>query len=198
MPPQRHKTKERQVLADRIDSFGVDMPSCSRCEKRGLDCRVSPESTKCGECVRSNMRCDVHGPSVQDWLKLRQEEERLAAEEAAAEILEEEAARKQAEARARVKRLRLQQKLLKQRGSEMLRRGLKTLDELDEVEERERWEREAAELPARATTASSSAVASGDPLGYSGVALGADLPLSPSFWDTLDYVGGTAPGDPHS
>ena len=44
---------------------------------------------------------------------------------------------------ARQLRLARQQKLLKARGGEMLRRGLATLDELDEAEEAERKKAEA-------------------------------------------------------
>ena len=55
---------------------------------------------------------------------------------------EMEAAINQAqEAMAKQLRLRKQQKLLKTRGAEMLRRGLQSLDELEEIEEKERKER---------------------------------------------------------
>jgi hypothetical protein len=37
-----------------------------------------------------------------------------------------------------IKRLEKQQEFLKSKGKDMVRRGLKTLDELEEVEERER------------------------------------------------------------
>jgi len=53
------------------------------------------------------------------------------------------------ETQARLLRLDRQRELLRQRGREMIRRGLKTLDELDEVEERERKEREQAEHEAQ-------------------------------------------------
>jgi hypothetical protein len=48
-----------------------------------------------------------------------------------------------AEAAARLARLRKQRKFLKSRARDMLRRGLKSLDELDKAEERERLEAEA-------------------------------------------------------
>ena len=72
---------------------------------------------------------------------------------------------------ARQLRLARQQKLLKVRGGEMLRRGLATLDELNEVEEVERKKAE-AEASVPTTT---------DPSAY-----GVNLPnlfssLSPSF-----------------
>jgi hypothetical protein len=42
---------------------------------------------------------------------------------------------------ARIRRLEKQQEFLRRRGKDMLRRGLKTLDELDEIEEKERQEK---------------------------------------------------------
>jgi len=44
-------------------------------------------------------------------------------------------------------RIRKMQKSLKERGAEMLRRGLKTLDELDEAEEKERKKAETKASP---------------------------------------------------
>jgi hypothetical protein len=48
-----------------------------------------------------------------------------------------------AKAAARLTRLRKQRKFLKSRARDMLRQGLKSLDELDKAEERERLEAEA-------------------------------------------------------
>ena len=83
-------------------------------------------------------------------------------------------------------RLRKQKKLLKERGSEMLRRGLQTLDELEEAEERDKQEK------ARQAESATVSLASLE-----------DFPnvfdsLSPSFWQGLDVVDGTpatAPGN---
>ncbi|OBT60236.1 hypothetical protein VE03_10409 [Pseudogymnoascus sp. 23342-1-I1] len=110
-------------------------------------------------------------PSV----RLQREEDRLVAAGAVAEEqamaahrLADEAhrsivrARRSAnEAISRMRRIRLQQKLLKERGGEMLRRGLATLDELDEVEREERGEVVAAsssEHAARTASASEAAL----------------------------------------
>ena len=112
------------------------MPPCSRCTRRNTKCVVSDESKRCAECVKSSVKCDATSPSLGDWERLQREEERLAREM--------DAAMNQAqEAMARQLRLARQQKLLKARGGEMLRRGLATLDELNEAEEAERKKAEA-------------------------------------------------------
>lgn len=132
MPSPNHlKIKERTTLSDRILSSGIEMAPCANCKKKGRSCVVSKESKRCAECVRRGMRCDALGPSTDDWDSLQREEERLEREVAAA-------IQQAQEAFARQLRLMKQQKLLKTRASEMLRRGLKTLDQLDEVEEKER------------------------------------------------------------
>ena len=51
-----------------------------------------------------------------------------------------------------IKRLKRQQEFLKSKGKDMVRRGLKTLDELEEVEEKERqMETERAAVEAATT-----------------------------------------------
>ncbi|APA07966.1 hypothetical protein SS1G_00408 [Sclerotinia sclerotiorum 1980 UF-70] len=112
------------------------MAPCSRCERNGLECRTLPESKRCGECVRSgSFKCDVSGLSPSEWDILSREEARLEAEEEAAALAEQEAFS------CRML-IRKKQKQLRDRGSEMLRRGVRSLDELDELLERERLENE--------------------------------------------------------
>ncbi len=179
MSSSKHtKIKERKLLADRITREGVEMPSCSRCEKRGLRCLASASSKRCNECVRSNSRnCDVSGPSASDWQSLQKEEDRLRLETR----MTREAV---ATAMARLNRLEQQQDLLKTRGAEMLRRGLKTLDELEEVEERERQEAEAhVHLASPSITNSGGVAPEHDYLSA----------LSPGFFDRWGVDGGTPP-----
>jgi hypothetical protein len=126
---------------------------------------------------------------VSDWSALEREEKRIRQEKK--EVL------------AKLLRLERQEDFLRSRGMAMLRRGLKTLDELDEVEGKEKKEKEEVELreqQARATTASSSAPddLSDAAAGYSGVVFGVADPLSPSFWEGLDFSGETAAGGPHN
>ncbi|ELR01841.1 hypothetical protein GMDG_00940 [Pseudogymnoascus destructans 20631-21] len=98
---------------------------------------------------------------MQPWLnQLHKEEGRLEAEEEAAASQEREAHLCTQEAYACHMRLPKQQKALKTRGVEMLRHGLKSLDELEELEERERHEAEARSLLLTASEATSEGDAS--------------------------------------
>jgi len=124
----------------------VDMIPCSYCEKHDKKCVVAEESKKCSECVSKGRKCDVVGPSPRDWQSLEAEERRLEEEalRSAARIAEES---------ARLTRLHKQQKQLRSRAKDMLRRGLKTLDELDEAERKEREEQERVRAEQAATAA---------------------------------------------
>ncbi len=187
MPTQRlSKYKERLELVRRIEKTGIAMsPPCSRCENNGRICVISEvHSTRCNECVRRGQRCDVEGPSIGDWRSIEREEERIEREEA-------EASAAASAALAKLQRLQKQKRFLKNRAGEMLRRGLKTLDELDEAEEREREEEERKQKASDDALRSSEEAA--PPTGFSGVADNVLAPLSPSFWSMLDFVGGTAP-----
>lgn len=118
------------------------MAPCTRCEKKGLECRTLPESKRCGGCVYAGVtKCDVSGLSPSDWDILTREEARLEAEEEAAALAEQEDFRRRME-------IRMKQKSLRDRGSEMLRRRVSSLDELDTLEERERLEKERVEREA--------------------------------------------------
>ena len=108
---------------------------------------------------------------------------------------------------AKLLRLDRQEQFLEDREKEMLRRGLRSLDELDAAEEEERLEKERKEKEeveqrgreAQAATSAASVDASSDPLaGYSGVAFDGDLSALPaSFWNDFG-VGGTASQDGRS
>ena len=63
---------------------------------------------------------------------------------------------------ARVRRLETQQALLRSRAQDMLRRGLKTLDELDEAEENEQKKVEAEASPQTTTDSSIHGASSSD------------------------------------
>jgi len=158
------KLKERINLADRILCNGIPMPSCSNCERARRTCIISPDSRRCSECVHRNLKCNATAPTASQWEKLRKEEERL-------ELEEELAAQQEQEAFARRMRIRKMQKSLKERGAEMLRRGLKTLNELDEAEEKERKKAETEASP-QATTESSA---------YDAASSNLFSALSPSF-----------------
>jgi hypothetical protein len=181
MSVSRHnKIKERQILAMRVLSNGVEMPSCSRCERRDTKCIMSSDSSRCAECIRSGVKCDAAGPSCGDWERLQREEDRLSAEMEAAINQAQEAMAKQL-------RLRKQQKLLKTRGAEMLRRGLKSLDELDEAEERERAEAATPASPPREPLFGGGPMVMSFSPGFDAAA------LSPSYWPNWGAGGGTPP-----
>jgi hypothetical protein len=91
-------------------------------------------------------------------------------------------------AMARLNRLELQQDLLKTRGAEMLRRGLKSLDELEEVEERERQEAEKQPPPPTPSATSGGPVSDADFLATFDPAA-----LSPSYWPNWGVAGETPP-----
>jgi hypothetical protein len=198
MPPERsRKLKERVDLANRIERGGFEMSPCSFCQRTGRRCVVSsPDASRCAECVRQGRgSCNFQddSPSTNEWISLDRQRERLRSEEE--------------EAMAKILRLRKQQRFLDNREKEMLRRGLRSLDELDAAEEEERLEKERKEKEkmerreqeAQAATSAASAGASSDPLaGYSGVVFDGDFSSLPeSFWNELG-VGGTASQDGRS
>ena len=177
-------TLNRRRLSQKIKDKGNIMAPCSRCEKNGLQCRTLPESKRCGECVRSgSTKCDVAGLSPSDWDVLSREEARLEAEEEAAALAEQEAFRRRME-------IRKKQKTLRDRGSEMLRRGVRSLDELDELLQKERVEKE------KEAASVSVAVPSDDSFAFDSSSLDPSILASmdsPSFWANPGIAGGTPP-----
>lgn len=182
------------------------MSPCTYCEKAGKTCVVaSAESLRCSECVRSKKKCDVEGIPVGDWNAVEREEFRLDTAEMLAEDTLRKAQSQMNEALNRLSRLRKQKQFLRKRAADMLRRGLKTMDELDEVEEREKLEREAVELASQRQAISADLGSIPEtsnhpgPSEYpSGQAFEAGSAFSPFPWESFDLAGGTAPGDPGS
>jgi hypothetical protein len=175
------KRKESEALASRIERTGFEMFPCSGCERRNTKCVVSDKenSGRCSECVLRGDRCDVEGIPIGEWRSLEREETRL-------ELEKERALQLIAENTARVLRLERQQKFLKSKGKDMVRRGLKTLDELEEAEERERqMETERAAVEAAATQVHGQAAVA-DPFA------GIEIPLlPPEVWANWDFAGET-------
>ncbi|OBT40809.1 hypothetical protein VE00_08918 [Pseudogymnoascus sp. WSF 3629] len=120
------------------------------------------------------------GPEHPDWVKLEKEEERLDREEE--------------ETLAKLLHLRKQKRLIRTRGKDMLRRGLKTLDELDAAEEADRVAAEKQAEEAASAQPSSEPLAPTDepfvPFDPAG--------LSPSCWsDFLRDVSVSTPRAAH-
>lgn len=104
MPVERTKKRLEQLsLGKRIERLGVEMVSCSRCEKTGKRCvgmRVGPHVGRCAECCRQGKTCDVKErnrmPSDSDWESIDRQRQLLRDEEE--------------EAMAKILRLRKQQR----------------------------------------------------------------------------------------
>ena len=163
---------------------------CSNCEKHELACVASTLSGRCAECVAHRRKCDLLGPSLEEWESLareetsvRREKERLRAEK---RVLV--STRLELEAKLlRIERLEevndKKEDTLKVRAAKMLRLGLKSFEELEALEETERKEAEVAR----------EAIAEGEPSASSsapGVIFDFPSP-SASFWEALDAGGET-------
>lgn len=145
---QSKKTSDRKALARFIHEFGFEMPSCDSCRRRGLECVVAEGKERCAECVSAGYTsCNPGGNSAaacpffsaDSWLgvfiftdlfideRVVREKDRLSRERAAAE---EDLER----AMAKLQRIRRQEKFLREKAAEMIRRGVESLDELDSQE----------------------------------------------------------------
>ena len=205
MPPNRHERikENRESLYRRVLRNGFVMPSCSRCRKDPRRvCVVSSDSDRCAECIRAggSVKCDVWGPSKSDWAALEKTEKDLADAWAEAQAEQQRLFERLSAQQAKLMRLNKQREMFRARAAEMLRRGLKSLDELDAVEAEEALRGDEALL--QTLTPAGSADALGDPphdpLDFSGVAFDADPSMSPSFWDSIGVGGETsskAPGN---
>jgi hypothetical protein len=170
------KLQERNDLVRRIKSRGYELPkmdSCSNCVRRNITCWASAsDSRKCAGCVKRKLKCDCMGPEHPDWVKLEKEEERLDREEE--------------ETLAKLIRLRKQKRLIRTRGKDMLRRGLKTLDELDAAEEADRVAAEKAERTLEAESSDPPVTSSEEPSDdFAFVDPSTLLTMSPASWEQL-------------
>jgi hypothetical protein len=109
------------------------MKPCTRCQQRNFTCRLTSHSSKCGECICSDVSCDIFVPSILDLAWVKHEEEQLATEKIAVQILVAETAQQYTDAVAHLQRVEMEQELLKLRGDEIIRRGLRNVYELKAV-----------------------------------------------------------------
>ncbi|KAI0388171.1 hypothetical protein F5Y17DRAFT_453930 [Xylariaceae sp. FL0594] len=144
------KSNQRVALASLVDDSGVGAMPCARCFKRSLKCIVSPESTRCKECILAKRPCDGPGVTIESANKIISERDRIDREEEeteerleqvrkeyllARQRLDDEQQRLDAEL-AHLSRLRKQKRFLKKRASEMISRGSQSLEEYeDEIQE---------------------------------------------------------------
>jgi hypothetical protein len=134
------KLKEREALASRIERTGFEMFPCSSCEKGNTKCIVldKENSSRCSECVLRGAKCDAKGILVGEWRSLELETDCLEREMESAFAVLRSAQQTALESAARIERLKKQERFLKSKGKDMVRRRLKTMDKLNEVKEKEK------------------------------------------------------------
>jgi hypothetical protein len=139
------KKKERYRLARLLEDSNMEAPfPCSHCSKQDRRCVVDfDRSAKCAECIRLKLVCNV---SSDPWDRNVPREHELDSIGKQISRLDEQ----KEEAMAKILRLEKQRQLLKRREKEMVRRGLKFIEELDALEEKEREEKERQEREAAA------------------------------------------------
>src|SRR4051794_29226077 len=99
------------------------MMLCERCKKRSFECIAVEGSERCSRCIRAGLACSLTGVKYSQWAVLCVEEERL-------RVGRDRALDKARECLAWCGCLEKQRLRLQTRGEEMLRWGLKTMDEL--------------------------------------------------------------------
>jgi len=118
------------------------MVACSRCQKKGLGCRMASLSKRCGNCIQSGcMVCIPGDVPVIDFSKIDREMKKLEDEELDAEASlnheveqAELAAQRARQAQAKLARLRKQKRLLKRKEQAMFDKGLEHVEELEQLE----------------------------------------------------------------
>jgi hypothetical protein len=129
------------------------MPSCGYCQSKALSCLVSSDSNSCSNCVRYNRKdCDAKEISEAAFLKIAKERERIRQGILNAELEEERGFEVMRSARARKKRFEKLGSFLDGREGELIRRGVKTIEELEKLEEEERLLKERADASTVATS----------------------------------------------
>jgi hypothetical protein len=123
----------------RIVWTSFEMFPCSNCEKNNTKCVSDKEnSSRCSECVLREAKCDVEGILVGEWRSLELKTDRLEREIESAFAVLRSAQQTALESAVRIERLKKQERFLKSKGKDMVRRGLKTMDKLDEAKEKEK------------------------------------------------------------
>lgn len=182
----------RDNRADSIERFGTAVFPCSSCVHFGeVACFLRSGVPSCNHCTRhQRLSCDVVKMNSLD--RVDQERERLEKEQRDTEDEVLELQQKFQEELSRrigkIKRLRLQQDLLKKRATEMLKEGLR----LDELEAREREEEQQRVEAEQVQLASEIDAVVEQSTNFDWSSLGVDLgvgPLSPGSLAALATVG---------
>ena len=128
-----------------------------------------------------------------DWSSLERTEQKLATDWDEIRQKRSRLLRELIEADERMARIEKQREMFRARAADMLRRGLRSLDELEAAEEKEREEAE-KEGVATAAVPHSEPINLSDPeLDPSLVEAISHFDPSDSFWADLDFGGGTMP-----
>ncbi|KAG8664456.1 uncharacterized protein FPOAC1_013794 [Fusarium poae] len=135
--------ERREDISNLIHKFGFEMPRCSACFRAERPhCVVSEGKQRCDFCVsKKYFNCDFGGVSSQSFARVSREKDRI-------DEQKEQAEADLQDALARLQRLRRQEKHLREKAAEMVRRGCEDLDELEASEAQESSDRQAAESSA--------------------------------------------------
>lgn len=127
----------RQSLEIRKNGFVVDSP-CEHCRFNNIDCVMDDKSQKCRVCTRRGRTCERRFHSDHEWQCLKDAEEKVSLDiEENENEIEQIYSRlssfqeQLAAAMAKARRLRMQQKLLKERGGNMHDHNQKVLEILE-------------------------------------------------------------------
>jgi hypothetical protein len=119
----RGSTARRKKLVDIIATCPLTMRPCKRCTSRGLECRTSLLSEKCGECIRVSQPCSLvvtaaEFDSVESQLRKVEEEMQRAREI-------------KLEARNKLAKLKKRRQSLLETKGELVNRELQNIEELE-------------------------------------------------------------------
>jgi hypothetical protein len=124
--------RKRQFSEITSDGYRTEFP-CDHCRRSGLDCIMNGDSnnSKCAVCTRRGRPCEKRFHSETEWRKLKDAEVQKSFEIEENEQQIEAIHMQLMEAMAKAKRLRKEQKLLKERGLSMREHNRKVLEVLD-------------------------------------------------------------------
>ncbi|OBS15592.1 hypothetical protein FPOA_16820 [Fusarium poae] len=110
--------ERREDISNLIHKFGFEMPRCSACFRAERPhCVVSEGKQRCDFCVsKKYFNCDFGGVSSQSFARVSREKDRI-------DEQKEQAEADLQDALARLQRLRCQEKHLREKAAEMVRRG---------------------------------------------------------------------------
>ncbi|KAL0939832.1 uncharacterized protein CTRU02_206442 [Colletotrichum truncatum] len=109
------KDRERAALIEYVESRSIasDMP-CTRCFRAKVPCRFSEKSTRCRTCIEAKKPCDgvLVASTHQEFARLQVQ---------------------MADAAGRLKRIRTVRKMVRERQTEVFKRGIQEVDREDGV-----------------------------------------------------------------